>query len=226
MRLDRTILFVLLLAFAGCQVSSPIVPAGKDSYLVSSHVGGCVSCSAAVKSLKAANDFCAKQGKAVIVRNTDGTTNPFGYNTANETVFSCVSPDDPEYARPTLNLMSSPVSATASPGDGRGSTAAAAQVVQQLGKAMQDAPLIPYKQKCLSFGFTEGTPEFAQCVQRQYNAAQPAQPVGADFEPPLQCQTSNNGGVTQTNCFGGNLGPQPVQCQSYNNGGVVNTVCR
>jgi hypothetical protein len=95
-------LFVLLLAFAGCEVSSPIVPAGKDSYLVSSHVGACVRCSAAVKSLKAANDFCAKQGRVVIVRNTSGATNPFGYDTGNQTVFSCVSPDDPEYTRPTL----------------------------------------------------------------------------------------------------------------------------
>jgi hypothetical protein len=98
----KRLAFVLLISVTSCQVSSPIVPAGKDSYMVSSHVGACVSCSAAIKSLKTANDFCAKQGKVVIVRNTSGATNPFGYDNGNQTIFSCVSPDDPEYTRPTL----------------------------------------------------------------------------------------------------------------------------
>jgi predicted RNA-binding Zn-ribbon protein involved in translation (DUF1610 family) len=70
--------------------------------MVSSHVGACVSCSAAITSLKTANDFCAKQGKVVVLRNTSGATNPFGYDNGNQTIFSCVSPDDPEYARPAL----------------------------------------------------------------------------------------------------------------------------
>jgi hypothetical protein len=68
--------------------------------------------------------------------------------------------------------------------------------------------------------FQEGAATARQ-QQQQYNAAPP--PL---MSAPLQCQTSNNGGVTQTNCVGADLGPQPVQCQSYNNGGVVNTVCR
>jgi hypothetical protein len=82
--------------------ASGVVPAGKDTYMVSSHVGACVSCSAAVKSLKTANEYCEKQGKVVVVRNTSGATNPFGYDNGNQTIFSCVSPDDPEYTRPTL----------------------------------------------------------------------------------------------------------------------------
>jgi predicted RNA-binding Zn-ribbon protein involved in translation (DUF1610 family) len=98
----KALLIASLGAVAGCQVSSPVVPAGKDSYMVSSHVGACVSCSAAIKSLKTANEFCAKQGKVVVVRNTSGATNPFGYDNGNQTIFSCVSPDDPEYTRPTM----------------------------------------------------------------------------------------------------------------------------
>jgi hypothetical protein len=74
----------------------------RQSYQVSSHVGGCVSCSAAVKSLQTANQFCASIGKFVIVRNATNTTNPFGYVVANELTFSCVDKDDPEYVRPTL----------------------------------------------------------------------------------------------------------------------------
>jgi hypothetical protein len=87
---------------AGCQVSSAVVPAGKDTYMVSSHVGACVSCSAAVKSLKTANEYCAKQAKVVVVRNTNGATNPFGYDNGNQLIFSCVPADDPEYVRPDL----------------------------------------------------------------------------------------------------------------------------
>lgn len=75
--------------------------AGKDSYMVSSHVGACVSCSAAVQSLKTADKFCAKQGKAAMIRNTNSTTNAFGYTVGNELIFSCVSPNDRGYKRPT-----------------------------------------------------------------------------------------------------------------------------
>jgi hypothetical protein len=99
---NRAMVFICLVAVAGCQVSSGVVPAGKDTYMVSSHVGACVSCSAAVKSLKTANEYCEKQGKVVVVRNTSGATNPFGYDNGNQTIFSCVSPDDSEYTRPTL----------------------------------------------------------------------------------------------------------------------------
>lgn len=33
---------------------------------------------------------------------TNGFTNPFGYNTSNDMLFSCVTTDDPEYTRQTL----------------------------------------------------------------------------------------------------------------------------
>jgi predicted RNA-binding Zn-ribbon protein involved in translation (DUF1610 family) len=87
---------------AGCQVSSHVVPAGKDSYMISSHVAGCISCAASVKSLETANAYCGKEGKVAIVRTTNSSTNGFGYEVGNTMVFSCVSSDDPEYQRPTL----------------------------------------------------------------------------------------------------------------------------
>jgi len=52
--------------------------------------------------MKTANAFCAKQGKFAVVRNTAGAVNPFGYDNGNQMLFSCVSADDPDYARPTL----------------------------------------------------------------------------------------------------------------------------
>jgi hypothetical protein len=61
-RLDDGRMKIATFAFAaqltGCQVSSPVTPAGRDTYMVSAHVGACVSCSAQVKSMRTANEFC------------------------------------------------------------------------------------------------------------------------------------------------------------------------
>lgn len=93
---------VLLIILAGCETSSPVMPAGKDTYLVSSHVAACVSCSAQIQSLKTANAFCAKRGLFAVIRTANGVTNAFGYNVSNELLFSCVTADDPDYRRATL----------------------------------------------------------------------------------------------------------------------------
>lgn len=93
----------IALSMAGCEVSAPVTQAGRDTYMVSSHVGACLHCSAQIQSMKTANAYCAKQGKFAIVRNTSGGMNPFGYDNGNQMVFSCVSADDPEYNRPNLH---------------------------------------------------------------------------------------------------------------------------
>lgn len=92
MFIAAAVTMLCLCTLSACEVSSPIVAAGKDSYMVSSHVGACVSCSADVQSLKTANRFCAKQGKVAMIRNDSSTTNAFGYTVGNELIFSCVSP--------------------------------------------------------------------------------------------------------------------------------------
>jgi hypothetical protein len=91
-----------LVMFSACQTSSQVVQAGKDTYMVSSHVAACVSCSASVQSLKTANEFCLKQGKYVSIRNSQSTTNAFGYEVGNELIFSCITEADPENIRPSL----------------------------------------------------------------------------------------------------------------------------
>lgn len=90
------------LLLCGCEVSSPITPAGRDTYMISSHVAMCGNCSAAVQSLKTANTFCAKEGKFAVIQMTNGATNGFGYNVSNEMLFRCVTADDPAYQHPTL----------------------------------------------------------------------------------------------------------------------------
>lgn len=98
----RGVLLISFLVLSGCTVSSPIQPVGKDTYMVASHVGACISCAASIQSLKTANEYCAQQGKVIVIRNTSSSTNPFGYETGNQLIFSCVSDSDPENARPEL----------------------------------------------------------------------------------------------------------------------------
>jgi hypothetical protein len=88
-------------AMTAC-ASSPVVQVGKDTYQVSSHVAGCISCSASVRSLQVANKYCASMGKFSVIRNEQNTTNAFGYNVGNELIFRCVDESDPEYQNPTL----------------------------------------------------------------------------------------------------------------------------
>jgi len=133
------------------------------------------------KVIRDANAFAASKGKVAIplaANEVPMGTAP-GQFASFEYEFRVVDPADPEARH--VNVVSTTVSSRDS---GEGSTVApVAQILQRAGKAMQEAPLVPYKQQCLGFGFAEGTPEFAQCVQRQYNAAQPARPIVCTADP-------------------------------------------
>ena len=98
----KRIFSILVLSLSGCATSSQVVQAGRDTWMVSSHVAGCVNCSASVQSLTTANAFCGKHGKVVSIRNSRSTTNPFGYEVGNELMFSCIDENDPENTRPIL----------------------------------------------------------------------------------------------------------------------------
>jgi len=74
---------------SGCLVSTPIVPSGHDSYMVSSRSSACLRCASAATALKAASDFCAQRGKSLVVQNDSGYMDPFGYDGRNQLVFSC-----------------------------------------------------------------------------------------------------------------------------------------
>jgi len=92
-----------LLFVAGCVSTSEIVPAGKDSYMVSGSAnGGAVSGQSIIAATKQANEYCAKQGKVMQIRNTNtGGSAGWGGEHSNM-IFSCLFPDDPEYTRPNL----------------------------------------------------------------------------------------------------------------------------
>lgn len=100
--MNKFVVAISSLLISACQTSSPVVQAGKDTYMVSSHVAGCTSCSASIQGLKTANEYCVRQGKYMTIRNTRSTTNKFGYEVGNELIFSCVNEADPENVRPSL----------------------------------------------------------------------------------------------------------------------------
>jgi hypothetical protein len=88
---------------AACVSNSEIVPAGKDSYLVTGAAnGGMESGKSMIAATKAANQYCGKMNKVMIIRRTDtGGSAGFGGEHSN-LIFSCVDENDPEYQRPNL----------------------------------------------------------------------------------------------------------------------------
>lgn len=65
-------------------------------------VGGMESGNSIIEATKAANAYCAKQTKFMVIRHTEtGGNAGFGGEHSN-LIFSCVTEDDPEYQR--LNL--------------------------------------------------------------------------------------------------------------------------
>ena len=102
MKKHRLALLVCVVV-AGCTTVSEVVPMGKDSYTVSvdSNGGNSRVGASRIGAVKAANAYCQKQGKFMIVRNTETTAPVFGPASSN-LIFSCVTADDPEYQRPNL----------------------------------------------------------------------------------------------------------------------------
>jgi hypothetical protein len=105
MSVGRTLYSLLVVAaISGCATTSDIAPFGKDSYILSAgdvwgvHSSGALQ----VRAVQTANEFCQKQGKVFVVRNTS-TSGVHGWSPTSSTlVFSCVHDTDPEFVRPNL----------------------------------------------------------------------------------------------------------------------------
>jgi hypothetical protein len=100
----RTRILIGATVIAGCTTSaSEIVPAGKDSYMVAgTAMGGINAGQSMIAATKEANQYCAKQGRFMIIRHTE-TSGSAGFGGEHSNlIFSCVTADDPEYQRPNL----------------------------------------------------------------------------------------------------------------------------
>ncbi|MDA3946172.1 MAG: hypothetical protein PF439_05790 [Helicobacteraceae bacterium] len=66
--MKKTFLCCFLILFAGCSTISNVAPVGKDTYKVSSEMGGQFPSWSDVKglSLKRANEYCRERGKYMV----------------------------------------------------------------------------------------------------------------------------------------------------------------
>ena len=89
------------LVVAGCVSTTEIVPAGRDTFMVSTTANNIVSGQAPIASAKAANQYCASRNQYMIIRRIDNVVPGLGSGMST-LVFSCVADTDPEYQRPNL----------------------------------------------------------------------------------------------------------------------------
>lgn len=88
---------------AGCVSSSDVVPAGKDSYLVTGRAnGGLNAGKGIIHATQQANAYCAREQKFMIIRHVETTGNAAIFGETASLIFSCVDQNDPEYKRPNL----------------------------------------------------------------------------------------------------------------------------
>ena len=102
--MNKSILALLLPVFAAaCVTTSPVVPMGKDSYMITgSNAGGLNRGKGKTLAVQQANAHCASLKKFLVVRRFDSEAGVFDGTQSTTLVFSCVAEDDPEYTRPNL----------------------------------------------------------------------------------------------------------------------------
>lgn len=94
----KTVISMLALVVAGCVTTSPVVPVGKDTYMVTASNDACGNCSEPqIRAAQQANAYCASISKVMIARDTAEQTFDIGFGHKRTLTFSCVAPDDPEY---------------------------------------------------------------------------------------------------------------------------------
>jgi len=112
MRLSTHLFAVLVLCglvLLGCASSSGVFPTGKDTYTVVVSTDGGVFTDMgkpAKEAYQQANEFCEAEGK--VMQPIATTAKPFvtgGSRAYYELRFRALSPDDPEYRRPTLEAV-------------------------------------------------------------------------------------------------------------------------
>ena len=74
-RLGKHCLLPVVLGFQGCVITSDVIPAGDDSFLVTGRTGD-FGADVLTDLLKKANAFCAARGEAVEMLNQSDRYNP------------------------------------------------------------------------------------------------------------------------------------------------------
>jgi hypothetical protein len=75
---------------AGCVTTSQIVPAGKDTYMISAANDACGNCTPPqIRATEQASAYCAKMSKAMTVKNAEEQTFDIGAGKRYTLTFSC-----------------------------------------------------------------------------------------------------------------------------------------
>ena len=96
----RNLVAIAVLVTGGCATKTGVLPMGKDTYTLSVGVSltGSVSgnnTSAKRQALSEANQYCAKMGKQILVKNISLNSTMAG--STSELVFKCLDEHDPEF---------------------------------------------------------------------------------------------------------------------------------
>jgi hypothetical protein len=83
---------IVVTMLAGCQSVSPVMPIGKDSYMVGANVHGGLTSDAEVTalSLSRANEWCASQGKQMQMINSTNSGTQGWTPQQSQVMFKCV----------------------------------------------------------------------------------------------------------------------------------------
>jgi hypothetical protein len=81
--------FVLLSA---CVTTSKIVPAGKDTYMISAANDTCGNCTPPeIRATEQASEYCTKMGKTMVMKDSQEHTFDIGFGHRITMTFSCVA---------------------------------------------------------------------------------------------------------------------------------------
>ena len=81
---------MLAASLAGCVTTSNIVPAGKDTYMISAANDACGNCAPAqIRATEQASAYCAKLGKTFVLKDTQGQTFDIGFGKRVTLTFLC-----------------------------------------------------------------------------------------------------------------------------------------
>jgi hypothetical protein len=99
--MNRAVLALGGILSAACAQVSPVMPTGNNSYMISV-VSHSQFSEAMVKANTDANEYCAKQGKKVVINHMDTAGTQFMSSSSARVQFSCYDENDPEYRKAVL----------------------------------------------------------------------------------------------------------------------------
>jgi hypothetical protein len=95
---------MLLVALAGCAMSSEAIPIGPDTYTITAQaapVRGGVG-AARPMALQEAAAFCSRQGRQMLLLSVNANVVNVHGGGSSDVIFRCLRPGDPELQRPTI----------------------------------------------------------------------------------------------------------------------------